>query len=541
MDGKIYRGRTVLSGLALVCCLTSLVYMPIFSEFKDTWHIWLSGSTIKFAKHWLHTNPASTLFVMTELPPSIEFPDVKSQMIYCSYPPGAVLPIYAFALASGISPDIVMVRIWNHLIKFGVALCIVGFVWNSLRTFSREAAFFGAFVGGLFYLLSSNASLYHYSSYFSDQAVLFPVAALLYYESGNRKKKWLPIMILMLTWGALTDPLIYFVGGAIAILYWIRGAKEKSFWRHVGISMYILIPLVIGLTLFVYQLWYYDSFSEIIDKFKYRTQGYPNHSYFSFFNTMLHFRQFEYDLTSVLPCIVTVIVVLRPLSAKDILKTIQASSTNKGALVAFTGAVLAHTFLFKSHSGIHSFSLMKYIVLLALFTGIASGWLITHHGIIYRICYLLTIGILVLGFSLQTIDIYLTRTVPDLELAKVVKMDSDYNTIAISPVYEIPENPPVLLSISEKILHHVTSGKPLGENILSLDPEKYKLVYIVPEGYFSENNLRTIANDFPKIEVRKYATREMDNLVELKTPPGIDIRSFIEYLGKAKRAEHNTM
>jgi len=71
---------------------------PYFGELSDGLSMFLTGSTLEFAKNWYIEGPLNLKFGMFENPRSIEFTNLSSRGAYLSYLPGSIIPIYSLSV-----------------------------------------------------------------------------------------------------------------------------------------------------------------------------------------------------------------------------------------------------------------------------------------------------------------------------------------------------------------------------------------------------------------------------------------------------------
>ncbi|MBU2524949.1 hypothetical protein KKG71_07185, partial [Patescibacteria group bacterium] len=186
---------TVILLLIILCgtfAYSVKVRSPWFGKLSVGHHQWLTGSTLVFTKNWFRDGAFKSYFAMYENPKSIESPAKRG--IYASYPPGAIIPIYAISKIINKEPTPAMVMSYNLANQFFITLLLIATVFIFLRRLGLPL--FYTFLFSLIPLATElflPAPMYwHQNVFFSDQAVILPFIFFIFLEilrDGLKKHK----------------------------------------------------------------------------------------------------------------------------------------------------------------------------------------------------------------------------------------------------------------------------------------------------------------------------------------------------------------
>lgn len=227
-------------------------------------HQWLSGSTLKFTKNWYREGPLNLKFGMIENPKSVEFPTLSSRVIYPSFPPGTILPIYLISKLRGQEPTPSLLMSYNLLNHFLIAffLSLIIFFFLLQLKFSYLSSFILSIIPISLELLLPAPLYWHQNVFFAEQAVILPFVLFIFFEviRGNiRSKKIFKsanfLQGLVLFYGILTDWLFIFVAATVYLKRILNKEMGESIYSCLKMNLKYWFPVILALSLFVFQLY----------------------------------------------------------------------------------------------------------------------------------------------------------------------------------------------------------------------------------------------------------------------------------------------
>lgn len=452
-------------------------------------HQWLTASTMKFTRNWYRQGAWHLRFLMLENPASVEFPTLESRSIYCSYPPGCLLPIYAIARITHQEPAAGMIMTYNLANHFLIALLLALTVYLLLVRLSLppiNAALFAA-IPPLIELLMPAPLYWHQNVYFTDQAVILPFVLLVFLEVFREaempRKRRIVLDILqgiVLFSGFFTDWFFVFVGVVLFAKRLLAGEiRLRPFSKaFLPRSLTFWAGPALALGLFAWQLSAFHLWGVLFDRFRLRSSanlsldGVPNYhvNFFYEFWRGGHIKH-GYGVVaiyllwgSLLALVIIGILVIVQLRRKIVLPPAEAR------LLFTIGMVLLPCFIqiycFRNHSYVHDFSALKFSIPLALVPLVLlPAWLLFRLRAIGRrteIMLAMNLLVLVLAviYVLRTFhgykDQFFPTPAPLLNVVGHYFSQFGYNDVLISPDLEIPANPPQLLAYTMKRIYKVS-------------------------------------------------------------------------------------
>ena len=497
---------------------------PFIGDYRDLGgHLWVSSHIVLIVRNWLLESPFHSFFAMVWTPPSIELPDLAARGVYVSYPPGAALPVWLLSALTGTEPSIITVRLWNAFCGLIISLCIAGVTFRVTNNFHRSAALVGAIVSGITYLCLRMPFVSHYNSYFSDMAVLIPVTALILHECSERSKSSIMIVMALILWGALTDPLMYFVCAFLVLLRICQRIKNKNF-DLCGQTYYMIFPCLMAIGLFAAQLYHLGAFESLWERFLLRTTGETSRLQIgpSYFLQHLFADTFLY-----LPLLVIAVTpfLLRLRKSTRLLLKIE----HKDIFIAYALAIVCHTAVFMNHSTFHNFATLKYIVLFSILAGISICVILSIYklaNIKYSMCCILVCFVCVASYKNYKC-LYNCGEIKNIEVAKIINDNRSYDDIFISRQYEIKITPPQLLSLSNKRCYMVADALP---DDLRGYAGKARFKFVAPEASLGGEKLAFLRRSFPGMDIRRFETEKMGEIVILALGKDDDPDTFLKAL-----------
>ena len=251
-----------------------------------TWNLqWLTSFTVKVVRNWLNDGAIADRFLMLENPASIEFSSLVDRTCYVSYPPGAAIPIWILAkLLSLTTVDelVSLVHSFNLFSQFLIALFLSFSTYliltrnkvQALRSFSLSIAVSAG------WLLLPGQMWWGQQVYFSDQAVILPVALLIFLEvlrtgeSGKATKllNWLIACTSFLA--CFTDWYGLVFVGMLFLKRITQGEYAGISWkRRLGRALGFWVAPIFSLGLWMYQVILSQGFAGVLHKLAARTYG----------------------------------------------------------------------------------------------------------------------------------------------------------------------------------------------------------------------------------------------------------------------------
>jgi hypothetical protein len=268
--------------VASLFTLSVSVRSPWFGEYQ-TGEPWLTASTLKFSTYWYTENPLTLGFCMLENPPSIEFPTLDSRVIYSSYPPGAVIPVYCLSLLIQRPPDLGLIMSYNLFNHFAIALLMgfISFLYLRRLDISPAISVLISCIPPFIELFMPSTLFNHQNIFFSDQAVIFPIILAVFLEivrdislEKNTNEKTLRLVTILqgitLFYGVLTDWFCVFFYAFLGIKRILEMDNQYDRERLKGFFLFI-IPGLFALSLYTLHLLVFGQINAFIQKVLFRT------------------------------------------------------------------------------------------------------------------------------------------------------------------------------------------------------------------------------------------------------------------------------
>jgi hypothetical protein len=468
-----------------------------------------TGHTITFLKNWFKEGAINLKFTMLINPGSIEFPDLNSRIIYLSYPPGVLIPIYIISKIANIVPGTDLVMGYNLANHFLIALFLALTCFIFLRKVKLNIfySFLLAIIPILIELLTPGPLYWHQNVFWTDEVIILPFILLVFLEvlkdeKYNRKIKITIEVIqdILLFYGVLTDWLFVFV---IIILYVKRIANKelgKNIKDIIKKTVYFFIPFISAILLYIVQISYYKMWSEISKRFFFLSAIKKNVT--GFFN-MFWFTWIKeaYGLIGLILLGITIIIlfILIILTIYRYLK----HKKNNTAIIEYinisallTIPCLFQIYLFKYHSFIHNYSALKFSLALSLLPlAILPGVILVlmnnsninflkKNKKIVKIFSTIMI-IILLSFSVfYIIQNYKILNSPPQkeykEYGEFISENSLYEDVFFSTSYEIPDYPSLKMSYSSKRVYLINSIEDIYFKLKDID-NKPNIALFIPD------------------------------------------------------------
>lgn len=263
----------------LIVLIVSLFFLqsvkqraPYFGKYTTGDHNWLTAHSVLFLREWIDEGALNNKFVGLWQPNSIERTSMADRLLYVSYPPGNLLPLFVFCKTTGQYPskDIVMAyNLTNHFL-IAIVLAFIAYNLTRILELGRANRVLLSLIAPAFYLFSPSIMYWHQNVFFTDQGIILPFILLIALESFRPILKmegmWKYFYAFVVFWGCSIDWLMFVL---LASIYLWRALTTKEFGikKHLD----IVLPSTLLLVLFVIQLWLVGGFEVLIQKFFGRT------------------------------------------------------------------------------------------------------------------------------------------------------------------------------------------------------------------------------------------------------------------------------
>ena len=465
-----------------------LFFCGTVSYLNESRYNWLSASTVKFTNNWLSDGIAADRYTMLEQPLSIEAQTPEERTPYISYPNGVVLLTYATAKLLNLQQiDMDFIKSFATFLYLSDAILIGILVYLFLFHILKLKSGYGniilpVFLSCLWICLPNNVYFLK-NVFFADQMVLvfiylFLLLELLKNYAGIKSPvKRLVINILL----AIT----IFAGMLIEYYFWLQlfavclvhfaGSlirKEKAADTLKSLSVYI-IPALVAVGLFLLQITQFDDWREIMAaKFTERT-GHANTVAGNYIPRIGYHVYKSYKSAGLL-LFAASLVALVYLSAialrKDRLQNEKHRNILKFSFLVIFPA-LVHLSVLMNHSAKHEFSVIKlgfpFILGLVLIACSVSVYRRKSKTYFLSLTTVLVTGYL---FYIQwnITDFYGKRMIPDdwekpRGFEPVVRKLNSYENVFFSFTDSIPENPPVFVAQTKKMMYKIDTPADIGK------------------------------------------------------------------------------
>lgn len=510
----------------LLFIITSLLFQytvgirePWMGKINEENNQWLTGSTLKFSTNWYVENPLNLKFTMLENPKSIEFSTLSSRVLYTSYPPGTVIPIYILSKIVGHKPTLTLIMKYNLFNQFLIAFLlslIVFFTFLQLKLDIRSAFIF-SIIPILLELTLPGPLYWHQNVFFSDQAIILPFVSFIFleiirtnYAKNKRALTTLSIIqAIIMFYGILTDWLFVF----IALTVYIKRIFSKEMFREINIREFLTksiiywFPGIISITLFIIQIYSLNYINSTIEKGLFRTGISPEGSseitnfigqmQIKFFNDYGSLITYIFFISLIICLIISILITIKYLKDRKIEDNIK-----KILKILYTTGLLAipcflQILIFKNHSFVHPFSVLKFSVPIAIIPFVFTPLIlylilkdlkfnkinlklpnINYLFILSLLSLVLVSGILIYEHYPNT-NYFPKINNSDAILGHSIHKNTKYNDIVFSPDLEVPMNPPQVLSYSMKRVYKINSPEEIKEMLNNMSTKgKYTVVIL---------------------------------------------------------------
>ena len=390
-------------------------------------------------------------------PPSIEFPSLASREPYISYPCGAQLPLFVLAKTLRLPITFGFFQTWGLLWHSTIGLLsIAGLLLLSAEQPEPERSL-GAFLPGFFWLGGRGPLAIYPAQWFSEMAVLLPFLMVALAEVivahkllGERYRQWITRSVpVLIFWGTYTDWLFVPLC-AVMLLYRLRRCRNSSPVLPSFVRQ-IMLPAAVAITLFLLQLFWVlgpHFLSALLERFLLRsldtTRTFTSNLdiLWSFYG---HFTDYVGHPAIVLTVLALLLLCIRhrviPSPVKDYLFLLSVPS-------------LLLVMIFRQHSAMHLFTVLKFLLPVFVLLGCILPWAFDFRYkqrvvVLLSILFLLHEGLsyrLAMGVANHSQE-------PQWEVA--VRKTFGYNAVlfTLEDAFETPALPPMNLALSRKRIY----------------------------------------------------------------------------------------
>ncbi|EKQ52019.1 MAG: hypothetical protein B655_2029 [Methanobacterium sp. Maddingley MBC34] len=524
---------------AIICIFIlfsiTLVVFQYTVEIREPWfgelssdpysHQWLTGSTLEFSENWYREGPLNWGFVMLETPASIEFTNSSSREPYLSYLPGSIIPIYTLSKVTGTEPNASLVMGYNLFNHFTIALLLSLLIFVFLRQIKIDYlnSFLFATIPIFLELLLPGPLYWHQNVFFADQAVILPFVLYIFLEiirDGPNCKYAKVLCILqnlVLFYGIFTDWLFVF----IALTVYLKRIFEGKIKFSINIGIFLKENIkfwsapLLAAALYLTQIFFFNQMKNIIRNFFYRsglstegsqiltTGSVVISNGLTVFIAYIIIGYGEIGLYALCFSFAILVVLVWFILSEKILK--KDSNVEIKRICALMAILLIPCILqvlvFRNHSIIHTFSVLKFSVPLTTIPFVLCP--ISIYLILKRKVKLPNInlglfknlkvdfGLLIIFLMVFTItSFYVVNEHPNYKeifpetnhslqvLGDSIQKNTQYSDVVFSPDFEIKSHPPQQLAYSMKKVYKINSTEDIGNYTRGLSGYHVVIMFI---------------------------------------------------------------
>ena len=477
----------VLAGLLAIFALSVVAREDRFGTLEGRGHEWLTGSAVKFTRNWHREGAWALRFAMLENPRSIEFSTLRDREPYVSYPVGCLLPIYAVSTITRREPSPAMVMSVNLAGQLVGALAVFALVLVALEslelgfalraTLGALAFMLYVFLPGPFYWLQN--------VYFSDQAILpFVVIAILLEIVNDQAPRpgWMRLQSWVVGLGVFTDWFMVPVAAMLLVKKLVTSDADNGGLKARRVLLWS-IPSVVALALFALQVASLGGLASLRQKLLIRTGLAAG--------TTVHISQLAdrywgtYVRANFGGALVPAMLILATLALLA-LALIRRRRDDVETRALWSGGLLLlpallHTVVLWQHALDHSFSPLRLLPAVAVLPFALAPTLVARRlrwtgraraALVVILIVVGTVSLLGGRDGMSGVERARRPEIPALgaSLARLMSVGD----VVFSPDFEVPTNPPELLSYSMKRVYRLSSPESLAARAAGL-PTKARL------------------------------------------------------------------
>jgi hypothetical protein len=415
---------------------------------------------------------------MWENPDSVEFKTLEDRKYYISFPPGSVIPLYVLGKTLSREPNTDLAVSYNLANHFILALVISSIAVLILNRF-RINKFLNAplaLMCGLLVIFLPGPMYWMQNVYNFDESVMVPSALLVFLmlfrqeKINNTAKKIISfVQVILIFWGTLIDPFFLFVVLAAWLVEFFL-LENKSIKDLLKSSPIYVMPMLLALGLYAYQIYSLKAFSYLKERFLFRTAMGDSGAQIS--STLSHqlkrYVMAQYGVNFTLILIVALVAVFFALVLYLFLRKRKKKPQDVAKIVWLTSLIvippILHTYLFKNLYAMHDFTVLKYAPVYILVSFIIVPLLIISFARYFRgekkdlirQIVVISLTLLAAAFILKNIffgyKIMFTAGDPGIKKrASFIKQNTLYKDVVFSPAPEVTKDYMTLFYAEKKV------------------------------------------------------------------------------------------
>ena len=179
MRKNFMTGSIIALAVALVWIYAVSLRLPYMDQIPVFDADVTTANMIMWARGWLHEGIFNIGFATPFSPLSVETPTLESRLLYQSWPPGSVVPIYLLSVITGLEPSAEMIN-WLNTVNHGVVAMGVAFAaYNLCMTNAMGRISSGLLaVGTSFVVLLPRGLAYTFGQLYCVTVAIFPYLAI---------------------------------------------------------------------------------------------------------------------------------------------------------------------------------------------------------------------------------------------------------------------------------------------------------------------------------------------------------------------------
>lgn len=524
--------ENIINILGVFVCLAVFTIIPLKTLFPvdfqsaDHYHEDQTAFSVNVVNNWLTDGIVNHKFIMFADYDSVEFENNNNRIIYTSYPPGSLIPLYLIAKATG--KNEISIGFVKRFVQFEYYLSILflGLLFyiclQILEIKSRKLMIaLPVILSSLWAFLPFN--LYYMKNiYFVEEAIIvlsiifFLIEFALYSQRGKRCEIFLQTLSgLILFVGILTDYYfctIAFVAFFFRIMNAFQNNPGKPFLYNFFSSTRIMIVAVISAAslFFIQLLSVPDGLKLLAVTFHIRTGSGMEHGGIQ----LLAIHHFNVGFSVFfLPVLigVTFFCLIFPFIRNKFDKKTQMIFN---WLSIITLSSVLHTAILREHSIIHEFSMLKYNLVFVFIIFSFSCWIYLNNKVrevLSKRKYssaILILMIILIGCSFVRMKNYNNEfynkrifVKKDHSVANFIRANTNYYDVVYSPDYEIYWSNTADLAIAKKRVYKILTPQEVPVNGL---PDHAIINLLI-----SEETMRS--NVWNKFNANKFRFKKFNN------------------------------
>lgn len=409
-----------------------LVREPFIEPLSDSNFETITGLVTTGSRVWYKEGPSSVGWTHILSPTSIENKADPNRARYISYPVGYLIPIYVSSIISHTEPSVEFIRQINLSIHFliGLFMALAGFLLLFELGVPLSWRIFFSLAAPIIIYFSPAAMYFYQSVYFADEVILLPFSLLLLLELiPNKNKRFIldTAIAIVLFYGSYTDYLFILVAFCLF--------AKRIFIQKNSIKtecLRILLPSFLAIIVFLIQLSIIGALPELQQRFLART-SLDNDKVFSLYDFIMTFFVRINTYFGVFGCFILFILIPASFFLKKKLPLTRHKTILSLCLICLLPCLL-QIILLNNHSYIHSFSMLKFMIPISIFSILIGVFLWKNKAL--SICFM--IGLLYFHYeNIKNFSVFIEeRNYSNLRLGQFIRSNTNFNDVVFSSTYK---------------------------------------------------------------------------------------------------------